>query len=179
MRTANAIFVLISAIFLHACATSGAEAPPAATFRRVDVIEYYDFRLRVSHAGADMERRVRDCSTEAFYCYSGVTTLIAPRRCALSWDLLRSGDVWRVSGEYGARFLFRSEDQLYYESYAADREPGQAGVSGFVYDVERGLIGVWRTPSALQQRPTFQEQARVIASTKWLEAPRSLFACGG
>lgn len=178
MRIAKRVCVLISAIFLHACATAGAaDAPPAATFRRLEAIEYYDFRLRVSHGGAEMERRVRDCSTAEFYCYAGVTTLIAPRRCALSWDLLRSGAVWRVSEGIGARFLFRSEDQLYYESYAADR-PLSLGFSGFVYDVERGVIGVWRTSSAVQPRPTAQEQARIISATRWLESPSALFACG-
>jgi hypothetical protein len=179
MRFVNVLAALGVLLALQACALSPrvTETPAAATFRRAQAIEYYDFRLAVSHAGGEHGVRVRDCSTDDFFCYAGVTVLIAPRRCALMLDLLRSGAPWRVSDVVAARFMFRSENQLYYASADGERELS-GGSGGFVYDLERGVAGVWRSASVLPERPSFQQRMTVIASTKWLESPSSLFACG-
>jgi hypothetical protein len=106
--------------------------------------------------------------------------LVAPRRCARTLRLLRSRADWRVSDAIVARFLFRSENQFYYTSGSIGREPARPsnGDAGFVYDIERGVVGVWRSPAALSERLGETERADVIDSTKWLESPATLFPCG-
>lgn len=171
MKVTTAFMALVlSAACLQACASSRQEeaAPNAAMFRRGEGIEFYDFRLRISHAGGD-QTAVRDCSTEAFHCYTGVSVLIAPRECSDLRRLVRRASDWRVSDEMSARFLFASEDQLYFSS---------AGAAGFVYDIERGVVGVWRSPAATQQPLDRAAMRAIVDSTKWLESPAALFACG-
>jgi hypothetical protein len=151
------------------------DLPTAATFRRGAAVEFYDFSLSVSHAGGDGGVRGRDCSTEAYHCYVGVTVLIAPRRCSALRRSVRSGADWRVDNAVGARFLFVSEQQLYYLSRAADRD--MSNVGGFVYDIERGVVGVWRSEAATRTLLDRDAMREIVDSTKWLESPSSLFAC--
>jgi hypothetical protein len=180
MRVAYAFAVGLVALTLQACAsTSGSESyPPAATFRRVDAIEFYDFRLGVSHAG-DAGVLGRDCSTGRYHCYVGVSVLIAPRRCSTLRRLIRSRADWRVNDAVRARFLFRSEQQLYYASDAADRELAwrSNGAGGFAYDAEMGVVGVWHSQAATRAPLDQAAIAEIVVSTKWLEAPRALFVC--
>lgn len=167
------------AVGLQACAASRelSDPPPAVTFRRMNTIEYYEFRLGVSHDGAETNVQGRNCSTDRFHCYAGVTVLIAPRSCRRTLRLLRSRADWRAGDVAVARFVFRSEDQFYYASDVADRERRSDGQGGFVYDIERGVIGVWRTATPLRERPDGAEMAAIVDSTKWLESPTTLFAC--
>jgi hypothetical protein len=161
-------FVLL-ALALQACASAPDEAlPNAATFRRVRAIEFYDFRLNVSHAGGPMVTG-RDCSNGDFHCYSGMTLLIAPRDCRDARDLLLSRSDWRVDDRINARYLFRSEDQHYFATNVG---------SGFVYDPERGVIGVWRREDMPPDVIGGGWTGAILDSTKWLEQPRTLFACG-
>jgi hypothetical protein len=180
MPTLRTLALLIVVLAANACALAPepTETPAAATFRRLQAIEYYDFRLGVSHSGGDAGLRVRDCSTDDYFCYAGLTVLIAPRRCSQMLQLIRSGAAWRVSDAVAARFVFRSENQLYYASADGERERSASGSAGFVYDLERGVVGVWRSESVLPERPSLPQRMMVIASTKWLESPASLFACG-
>lgn len=160
---------MLAGACLQACALSREpEDPPnAAMFRRSEGIEFYDFRLRVSHAG-DRQVAVGDCSTEAFHCISGVSVLIAPRECSDLRRLVRRGADWRVNDAVSAVFLFASEDQLYLRS---------AATAGFVYDIERGIVGVWRSESAAQPPLDRTAMRAIVDSTKWLENPAALFAC--
>lgn len=169
MRIVALVVLLLAAACLQACASARREegAPNAAVFRRGEGIEFYDFRLRVSHAGGD-QTGVRDCSTETFHCYAGVSVLIAPRQCSDLRRLVRRGSDWRVSEADGARFLFASEDQLYFSS-------GEA--AGFVYDIERGVVGVWHSRAATQSSLDRAAMRAIVDSTKWLESPATLFAC--
>lgn len=162
---------------LQACASAPNREPVnAATFRRTQAIEFYDFRLNASHDGRGGAVRGRDCSSDRFHCYAGLTVLIAPRDCGDLRRLLRARSGWTVEDRASARFLFRSEDQYYFASTAEDRGPLASASSGFVYDLDRGVIGVWRSDAA--QHQLTREGARMIVdSTKWLEAPQSLFAC--
>jgi hypothetical protein len=162
------VFALM-ALALQACASAPGEAlPNAATFRRVGAIEFYDFRLNVSHAGGPSVRG-RDCSNDDYYCYAGMTVLIAPRDCRDVRRFLLDRSDWRVGDRINARYLFRSEDQYYFAS-------GAEGASGFVYDPELGVVGVWRT-APLPPNDLRRNTADVLTNTKWLEAPRTLFAC--
>lgn len=175
MRMAAQIATTLAVVFAFACSTPpGQDGPPtAATFRRGAAVEFYDFSLSVSHGGSDV--RGRDCSTEAYHCYVGVTVLIAPRRCSALRRSVRSGADWRVDDAVSARFLFVSEQQLYYLSRAADRDMSEVG--GFVYDIERGVVGVWRSQAATRAPLDRDAMHEIVDSTKWLENPRSLFAC--
>lgn len=168
MRLAALMVLALASLCIQGCASSRAEegAPNAVVFRRGAAIEFYDFRLRVSHAGGERQVAVRDCSTDEFHCFSGVSVLIAPRECSDLRRLVRRTSDWRVSDEAAARFLFASEDQLYLSSNAT---------AGFVYDIERGIVGVWHSPAA---EPLDRTSMRAIVdSTKWLESPAALFAC--
>ena len=161
------VFALM-ALALQACASAPDDAlPNAATFRRIDAIEFYDFRLNVSHA-AGPSVLGRDCSTDDFYCYAGLTVLIAPRGCRDARRLLLRREDWRVGDGVTAQYLFRSEDQYYFAS-------GAEGAAGFVYDLERGVIGVWRSAASPSELGRISPD--MLTSTKWLEAPQSLFAC--
>lgn len=170
MKIAALIVTALAVAGVQACASSPPEQdlPNAATFRRGEAIEFYDFRLGVSHAGARDGVRGRDCSTDDFHCYRGVSVLIAPRRCAALRRLVRSRADWRVEEGVSARLSFVSEQQLYFASEVA---------AGFVYDIERGVIGVWRAEAA--RRPALDPTAmrEIVDSTKWLERPTTLFAC--
>jgi hypothetical protein len=153
---------------------SGQDLPNAVTFRRGSAVEFYDLRLGVSHDGGAHSARGRDCSDRDFHCYSGVTTLIGPKRCsALRRLVQRQGD-WRVEGAFHARFLFVSEQQLYYRSEDGSQQSNEP--SGFVYDIERGVIGVWRSPAAARELDREGMRA-IVDSTRWLEHPTTLFAC--
>lgn len=182
MRIAAWIAAALALASAQACATSDAndDPPTAATFRRGASIEFYDFSLSISHAGSGAGLRGRDCSTTEFHCFSGVSVLIAPRRCAVLRRLVRSRGDWRVNETVSARFLFVSESQLYYASNAADGDAAQRanGAAGFVYDIERGLVGVWRSQAALRAPLDRGAMGEIVDSTKWLESPRTLFACG-
>jgi hypothetical protein len=180
MRLLRLLAMALLAVGLPACAAPRelSDLPPAVTFRRMNAIEYYEFRLGVSHDGAETSVRGRNCSTDRFHCYEGVSVLVAPRSCRRTLRLLRSRADWRAGDAAVARFLFRSEDQFYYSSEAADRERSRSeGQGGFVYDIERGVIGVWRSATPLRERPDDAEMAAIVDSTKWLESPRTLFAC--
>jgi hypothetical protein len=153
---------------LQACASTPDDAlPNAATFRRARAIEFYDFRLNVSHGGGPSVAG-RECSNGDFHCYAGMSVLIAPRDCRDARRLLLSRSDWRVGDRANARYLFRSEDQYYFAS-------GADGGSGFVYDPERGVVGVWRA-NASGELERASENA-IVDSTRWLEAPSTLFAC--
>jgi hypothetical protein len=166
----RAVFIF-AVLALQACASAPDEAfPAAATFRRSQAIEFYDFRLNASHDGGDRAVTGRDCSNDRFHCYAGLTVLVAPRECSDVRRLLRSREDWVVGDRATARFLFLSEEQLYFVSSA---NPAETSSSGFVY----GVIGVWRSDEASGQLNRAAANA-IIDSTKWLEAPRSLFACG-
>lgn len=166
-------FVL--ALVLQACASAPDREPPnAATFRRSQAIEFYDFRLNASHDGGDHAVAGRDCSSDRFHCYAGLTVLIAPRECREMRRLLRARGVWLVEDRASAQFLFRSEEQYYFASTAGG--PLARAGSGFVYDLDRGVIGVWRSDAALGQIDRAAARA-IVDSTKWLEAPPTLFAC--
>jgi hypothetical protein len=170
MRITAVILLTLAAACLQACASSRRDggAPNAVVFRRGEAIEFYDFRLRVSHAGGDQQVVVRDCSTDDFHCFAGVSLLIAPRKCSDLRRLVRRTADWRVNEAERARFLFASENQLYY---------GSGGAAGFVYDIERGVVGVWRSPAAAQSSLDTTAMRAIVDSTKWLESPATLFAC--
>jgi hypothetical protein len=169
MRIAVLIALALTCVCIQARAASREEGVPnAALFRRGEAIEFYDFRLRASHAGGDQQVVVRDCSTDDFHCFSGVSVLIAPRECSDLRRLVRRASDWRVSGEVSARFLFASEDQLYLSSSAG---------GGFVYDIERGIVGVWHSQAAAQPPLDRNAMRAIVDGTKWLERPAALFAC--
>ena len=162
-------------LVLQACASAPDGAlPNAATFRRARAIEFYDFRLNASHDGGDRSVTGANCSNDDFHCYVGLTVLVAPRECRHLRRLLRSREDWIVDGRATARFLFLSEQQLYFVSSANNATA--SGASGFVYDLEHGVAGVWRSDAALGQFDQAAANA-IIDSTKWLEAPRTLFQC--
>jgi hypothetical protein len=170
MRIAAFFALVLTGLCLQACASSSQEdgEAHAAVFRRGERAEFYDFRLRVSHAGGADQVVVRDCSTGEFHCYTGVSVLIAPRDCSDLRRLVRRQADWRVSDTASARFLFASGDQLYLSSNDA---------AGFVYDIERGIIGVWHSPTAAQASLDRSAMRAIVDSTKWLERPAALFAC--
>lgn len=167
---------IVAGLVAGACAASAfaQDLPNAVTFRRGQAFEFYDIRLGVSHDGGAHTARGRDCSTRDFHCYSGVTTLIGPQRCSALRRLVQSRSDWVAGDAARARFLFVSEQQLYYLSEDNSRQAEQP--SGFVYDVERGVIGVWRSAGAAR---TLDEEAihEIVDSTRWLEQPQTLFAC--
>jgi hypothetical protein len=168
-------FVLATLIALICVGPALAQdLPNAVTFRRGNAVEFYDIQLGVSHDGGAHSARGRDCSNREFYCYSGVTTLMGPKRCPVLRRLVQSQGDWRIEGEVHARFLFVSERQLYYLSEDGARRSSEP--SGFVYDIERGVIGVWRSPAAAREldRDGIRE---ILDSTRWLERPTTLFAC--
>lgn len=169
------IAVLACILVLQACAGTPDDAfPNAATFRRVQAIEFYDFRLNASHDGGARSVTGRNCSNDRFHCYVGLTVLVAPRDCGRLRRLLRSREDWTVRDHATARFLFASEQQLYFVSGGDNEAP--SGASGFVYDLEHGVAGVWRADVAPSQFDQAATDA-IINSTKWLEAPRALFQC--
>jgi hypothetical protein len=167
----RAPFILI--LLLQACASTPEPAPNALTFRRAQAIEFYDLRLNASHDGGERAVTGRDCSSDRFHCYAGLTLLMAPRECRDVRRLLRERTDWIIEDRARARFLFRSEEQYFYASEAGGRANTP---SGFVYDIERGVIGVWRSDAAQGELDRAAAYA-IIDSTKWLEAPRALFAC--
>ena len=162
------IALALTSVCIQAHAAARAEVPNAAMFRRGEAIEFYDFRLRISHAGRGEQTAVTDCSKGEFYCFSGVSVLIAPRDCSDLRRLVRRASDWRVSDAASARFLFASESQLYLSSNDA---------AGFVYDIERGIIGVWHSEAAAQSPLDRTAMRAIVDSTKWLERPATLFAC--
>jgi len=169
--------VFVLALALQACASAPDRVQPnAATFRRTEAIEFYDFRLNASHDGGGGAVTGRDCSSDRFHCYAGLTVLVAPRDCGEVRRLLRARSEWAVEDRASARFLFRSEAQYYFASTAGDRGPLASAGSGFVYDLDRGVIGVWRSDAALGPIDRAAAHA-IIDSTKWLEAPGMLFPC--
>jgi hypothetical protein len=170
MRIAAFLALVLTGAALQACASSREEEgePNAAVFRRGESAEFYDFRLRASHAGGADQVIVRDCSTGEFHCYAGVSVLVGPRECSELRRLVRSQADWRVNDTTRARFLFASEDQLYLSSNDA---------AGFVYDIERGVVGVWHSPAPAQAQLDRTAMRAIVDSTKWLERPATLFAC--
>lgn len=175
MRIIGGLIVIL-ALALSACASPrGQGAPRAVTFRGGAGIEFYDFGLNISHAGNAAAAPARDCSTDRYWCYAGVSVLIAPRRCDLLRRLIRSRADWRVSEEASARFLFLSERQLYFASGAGG--PAARANAGFVYDIELGIVGVWRSRTPAGERLDAAAIEEIITGTKWLEAPRRLFPC--
>jgi hypothetical protein len=181
MRVAAWIAAALALVSAQACVTSAEsdDPPTAATFRRGAAVEFYDFSLSISHAGSGAGLRGSNCSNAEFHCFAGVSVLIAPRRCAVLRRLVRSRADWRIGDAVQARFLFVSESQLYYASNAAGGEADSSsdGAGGFVYDIERGVVGVWRSQAALRAPLDRDAMGEIVDSTKWLESPRTLFAC--